>query len=399
MLTKLNRFRTWLLGNPLCVTLLFLPYFEPIVTMHTIFDWVYVGIKGVSMLCLVACFLARPRVSPVTVMIGVYQALLLVAMYVDHSGGSLYRWVFDSASVAAICLLVDQATDADPKALVSGLFYLLGILCTINLITVVLFPGGMSYTNTADCYFLGLDNSHAFFILPLLPMALLYAWNRRWPWWAQLLMVVFFSLSLYITWTVTGMLSATVFIVLFLLYRVKGSSCVCNICVYYAGIALVFLLFVVFQVTDKFAFLIEGVLHKSLTLSSRLPLWDIALGCVKASPLLGHGPVTSDGMMEIAGQINCHNMILQCLFDTGLVGTAVYLAALGLLIRPLMKLRRNFAGYILAAGICAYLLLLQAESLVWESQFYTLLILAANGEKVAAALDPDRGSSTEGGRL
>lgn len=390
MLTKLNRFRIWLLSRPALVALLFLPFFEPAIAIqYPAADWTYVVLKGVSMLCLAACFLARPLVSPVTIAVGVYQVLVLIILFVERSGGSVYRWVFDTASIAAICLLVEQAADGDARAAVSGIFYVLGTLCVINLITVVLFPGGMSYTDKEDWYFLGLDNSHAFYIIPLLPAAALYAWNRRWPRWVQLGMMVLFSLSLYITWTVTGMMAATVFIILFLLSWVKGSSRVCNIGVYYAGILLVFLLFVVFRVTDRFAFFIQDVLHKSLTLSGRLPLWQTALDCVKASPLLGHGLVTPDRMVELAGEINCHNIFLQCLFDTGLVGTAVYVTALCLLIRPLMKLRSNYAGYMLAAGVCAFLLLLQAESLVWESEFYTLLILAANGEKVAAALDPD----------
>ena len=90
------------------------------------------------------------------------------------------------------------------------------------------------------------------------------------------------------------------------------------------------------------------------------------------------------------GGRNCHNLYLQVPFDTGIVGSAVYLTLLGLAAKPLMRTRKSFGGYILAAGLFAFLLELEAESLAWSLPFYMLLLLCCHAEEVVPALEPEQ---------
>ena len=386
---RLNKFRVWLLGSPLAVMLLFAPFFRPGI-LNDLFDWIYICWKGVAMICIAACFLARPKLSALTVLLGAYQVLLAVMTVIRGSGADLSEWMFDTVSIAALCVLVDECVEADPKALVKGLFGCLGILILINLATVLAWPGGMDLDPPqVDCYFMGRDNGNLSFIIPLLAVAALYGWNRRWRWYTLLAVMAVFCASVYITWSAAGVLAVSAFLALFALDlleendplgRYRGR--VCNIGVYYCAIAAMFLLLIVFKAPARFS------LHKNVMLSGRTVLWEKVTPLVAEHLIFGNGAYEWNDMIMLVGEINCHNVLLQCLFDTGLVGLGLFMAALALLVKPLMRTRKSFGGYALAAAVFATLLDLQAESLVYPLPHYALYLIAYYAEKVVPALSP-----------
>lgn len=397
MVKKINDLREKILSSPWIVALLILPFFKPYYFFHSyaVLDWSMVAWKGVSMLVIAVCFLAKPKLSLVSVLLGAYQVVMVLCALYNHHEFSVSHWVYSSASIAALCVLVEEAVDADPKALVKGLFYCLGMLCLVNLATVLLFPNGMDYmedskhySGSTDFYFLGIDNNHGFFIVPLLAAAMLAAWNMRWPLPAQLGLLALFTVSVYITWSATSVVAVSMFLILFVLCRVKKSYRLCNVCTYYGMIAAIFIFIIVLQAIDWLAPLVTDVLRKNMDFSGRIPLWQTAISCIREKPLLGHGIYTTEAMRELSQQINWHNMFLDVLFRTGAVGMAVYLAVFGLLVRPLMRTRKSFCGYMLAAALFAYLLILQAEGLLWPLPFYTLLLLCYHAEKVVPAMEP-----------
>lgn len=395
---RLNKFRVWLLGSPLMVALLFAPFFRPAGLLA--FDHIFIDIsmvwKGVSMLCIAACFLTRPRLSALTILLAAYQVLQVVMTVVRGSSGSLSDWLTTTASIGAVCALVDLGVYTDIKALIRGIFYCLGLFILINLATVLIFPGGMVFDPPRiDSYFMGRDNGHPFFIIPLMAVASLYGWSRRWRWYTLLALMAVFGAAVYLTWSAAGVVSVSLFLALFALdlleeneplgkYRGK----VCNICVYYCAIAAVFLLLVILKAPARFSFLIEQVLHKNVTLSGRTELWANVMSYVASHPFFGNGVYEWKDMEQLVGQINCHNVYLQCLFDTGLVGFALYMAALGLLVKPLMRTRKTFGGCALAAAVFAALMDLQAESMVYDLPYYTLFMLSYYAEKVVPAMGP-----------
>ncbi len=395
---RLNKFRVWLLGSPLAVALVFLPFFRPsgLLAAGELFVHISSVWKGLSMLCIAACFLSRPRLSALTILLTAYQVLQGIMTVVRHSGGSMGDWLTVTASIGAVCLLVDLCVGTDPKALVKGLFYCLAALVLINLATVLIWPGGIVFDPPqTDSYFLGRDNGHSFFIVPLLALTALFGWSRRWKWYVFLAAAAVFGAAVYLTWSAAGVVTVTVFLALFVLDLLeerdplgKYRGRVCNICVYYCAIAAVFLLLIVLKAPARFSFLIENVLHKNIMLSGRTVLWEKVTPLVMDHLFFGHGAVTWDDMCKLVDEINCHNVIMQCLFDTGLVGLGIFLAALGLLVKPLMRTRRSFCGYALAAAVMAVLLDLQAESLVYPHPCYTLFMLAYYAETILPAMSP-----------
>ena len=383
---RLNKLRRWMFGYPLVVALLFAPFFKPygFIATHLVADWIFVIWKCAVLLLAGIMFISQPKVSPITILMGAYQLILLVSTAADH--GELMDWAYDAGSTAAFFVLVELGAGTNAKNLLKGMACSLGVVCLINLATVLAFKGGLYWDAV---YFLGTDNAHALYILPLLGLSMIWADRAvKRPLPLQIALLAVFSASLYITWSVTAVLSASAFLVLVLLYRVKGSGRVLNIGVYYGLIVAAFLLVAIFRVQNYFAFFIEGVLHKDVTLTDRIPLWDTVLGWVRERPLLGYGLLTKDVMGQMLdARWHCHNLFLQTLFETGALGLAVYLAMLGCAVRPLMKRRDHPVGYYMAATIFVLLLDMLAESPIFPLPFYGILLLAWHMEDVVASLE------------
>lgn len=386
---KLNKLRMQMLGNPIVLIVLFLPYFKPygLTSSAPMYDWTFVAWKGLSLLCTVVLFMSRPKVSAITVLMGIYQAILLVSTVIQRS--SWMEACYTAGSAAGFFLLLELYMQTNPKTLIRGMMWLLAGLCIANLITVLLYPGGAYWPNV---YFIGTDNTNALYILPLLGLTVICACGAGYPLPVQICLLALFSASVYITWSATAVLSITVFIVLVLLFRIKKSYWVCNICVYYGVVAAVFFAVVVFRAQDHFAFLIEDLLHKDTTLTERTVLWDMAIQAIREHPLLGHGKWTNAMMWGLIGNVHCHNVILQVLFETGVVGLAAYLGILGCVAWKLMPRRNQTVGYMLAATIGALLLDFMAEVPIYPMPFYAILFLSWHVDEVTGVLESDRRS-------
>lgn len=396
VLEKLNGLRIRALTDPWILALLFMPFFKPVGLCWAFgtADMVFTWWKLAAAACVAVLFLSRPRVSAVTVLLGAYQVLLLVSTLVYGAG--LTQWLYDAVSIAAFCLLMEMCVAADIKVLVKSLFWLLGALCLVNLGTVLLYPGGIIMAiseqpiepSLMDTYFLGLDNTNALFILPMLGLAALYAGYKRWPLWAQLLLLALFSASICITWPATAVMGMAAFWAAFLLGRTRKGYLVGNVAVYYAVIAAMFLLLVVLRITEKFSFIIVDVLHKDVTLSHRTVVWANALARIGERPWLGYGKLLNESAMPLLGANHCHNVFLQAGFEAGIGGLAVCLATLGVLVRPLWRTRKSRSGYVLAAALFALLVDLMAETPVYPLAGMGILILCYHAPEVSAALEP-----------
>ena len=80
-------------------------------------------------------------------------------------------------------------------------------------------------------------------------------------------------------------------------------------------------LIVVYQIQNKFAYLVEVVLKKDLTFSTRTIIWNSAINMIEKSFLIGYGAVENNNRyIEIgSSSFNAHNIILQILLMGGII--------------------------------------------------------------------------------
>lgn len=103
------------------------------------------------------------------------------------------------------------------------------------------------------------------------------------------------------------------------------------------GLSFVFLIaigIVLFRVQNNFAFFIEGIMHKSLTLSNRTFIWDAAISIVKSKLFLGYGVGESlfgDVYLDM-GYMNeitfSHDIFLDYLVMGGIASLALFIKIL-----------------------------------------------------------------------
>lgn len=92
--------------------------------------------------------------------------------------------------------------------------------------------------------------------------------------------------------------------------------------------------FVIMRVQNLFAFIIEDILQKDLTLTHRTDIWDIAIEKIGESFLMGHGLGDSTNFFSVSYILNgnlvsatwsAHNEFLQLLYESGLISLVLLL--------------------------------------------------------------------------
>lgn len=380
---KLTKLRMWALRRSWVLALLLFPFFKPemLVKQSLALAWVFVIWKSFSVLFIGLLWLSWRRMSKVTVLLSVYYVLMLASSILSRMDA--YNMLFLTGNVIALGMCLDMCVEEDARAILRGLVWLLGALCLVNLVTVVLFMAQHRPSN----YFLGYDNSHSLFIIPLLGLGMVYAHHAGWGVWRKLAVLAVFSVSIYMTWSASAVVGVTVFLLLAAAYEMGFRLRVCNVAVYFAVFLALFFGIVVFRAQRVLAYVIEDILGKDLTFTGRTDLWDASIELIRQRPVLGYGLIPRDLMTELVGSVNCHDLVFQVLADAGFVGLAVYGTMMGLLVKPLMAEREHYVGYYLAASLFALLLVFTMESPVYPLPHYTICILSYHAPALVRRLD------------
>lgn len=136
---------------------------------------------------------------------------------------------------------------------------------------------------------------------------------------------------------------------------------------------------------------IEGVLHKSATLTGRDGVWDAAGVLLdKRHILTGYGCSYGDGLLRANGRsyIHAHNEALHILLSGGLGAAACWLALLVLAGWNLFRFRKDKTISIFAVGLFGFLIIGIFEAITVCS-FYFLLALSFYGSKSNCEMAPE----------
>ncbi len=108
-------------------------------------------------------------------------------------------------------------------------------------------------------------------------------------------------------------------------------------------ISLMYYLVIFVRIQEKFAKIIETLLHKDATFSSRTMIWDVAFDMILKSLLLGYGAADNNNRYIYIGtsSYNAHNLFLQLLLMGGIVLLACFAYLLVISIVSLNKCNDN----------------------------------------------------------
>lgn len=141
---------------------------------------------------------------------------------------------------------------------------------------------------------------------------------------------------------------------------------------------------VIFRIHEHFAFFIETILHKNITLTSRTYIWATALELIKQSPFWGYGiAVTSNVFHVIADRIDApdidawysgHNQYIQMLYESGLVSLLLLIFLITYGVKKLNRFMSNVDASLTLTIIFSLLIVMVAEAPGWDSIFIVLFL-------------------------
>lgn len=349
--------------------------------------------KLFSFTCIVLLFIGKCRKIDKFIIAVICSNLVVFISTVFH-GGWIYSALVQVVNIAAMILLVKIMLEEDTMLCFDVILPLLEVLLYANLISIILFPGGM-YTDVvgvgykrSENWVLGLDNAQAPYYIAGLAIAIIRDYYRlgklsirSW-----MLIGVCFT-TVLIRQPATAVVGMAIIFPAIVFPKLFAKSSILNIVSYMIMVVIFFIAVVVLRTQDHLAFLIQGVLHKTLSFSGRTLIWDNAIAVIKKYPWLGLGELTREKIWDYLGQIHAHNIILQTLVSGGILQLCLYIYMHIIIARKLLKNNHNRIASFLAVVLFSMLMMNQMENyqtclwfLVYALAFYSDKIIMQQRE-------------------
>lgn len=270
--------------------------------------------------------------------------------------GSKELWAHNWLAYVAVAMLVSMLVHRRPKELLAGVLLAACGLSVCNVVSMVLFPGGVY---AAEFYFY--DNRNAAYQISFLSLAcsllLDYAFRKRFSLRSLMVFVVVIAQTL-LSGSATTSLAMLFLVASLLAIQKKRMRGFFNGLTMLVGSGILFLLVVVVRIENHMGPFIAGVFGKSITFSGRTPIWDLVFALLDGQHVFfGYG--VSGNEYLIINQVHyyhTHNIYLDILFTSGLIGLVLMLCLLGLTAIRLYKSRHNISIAILSSFLGAYLI-------------------------------------------
>ena len=361
------------------------PYFKPgcfeyvSPVMSIIFD---VG-RIASAAIVLVIYLLRGKMSKIVVAITAYQSIALFSTIVN--GGDIFGTFKVFVGTITFSMLIELAVKQSSWNLISALLIVLGIESVINSITIIMYPSGMFKTSewfdpfhhsvVRNNWFLGYDNGHINYILPLACAYWIYATYKDFPVIYRIFGFAIIFGTVYFTWSAASVIGTTVFLLLAIMYECRLRLRVFKFKYLLIIIIITFLGLVIFRIQNYFAFFITDILGKDLTLSGRTLIWDRTLSIFAEHPLIGIGVLSRLENFRLIGAPHPHGLFLRVIFQTGIIGAVSMTIIFCFVVKSLNSTRNKYC-YILSSTLFCFLIIFLTESFDNIMQFYGIVTMA-----------------------
>jgi len=329
---------------------------------------------------------------------------LLITMCIASgvNEGSLKRALQYSFGTVVICLVMQYGIEKSLKRFLQSQIILFGGLSYLNFMSVLAYPGGLySYLDYyRDSWFLGFKSGHIPYQIAFLFFVLIYREicvekekQRSYSEFMWFSIIMIYASNVLVK-NRTAMVILLPVAIAAAFPKMLRFTKLFNVAIYALAGIFMNLLLVVFRGQELFRWLIVGVFHRSMTLTLRVYVWDLAMKRIVEHPIIGHGYDTFVFSEEI---VTTHNEILELLYKTGIVGLLFFAVLLVLVMIKLFKNRKNTAAAYISGFLGVYFLMFVMEQHAFANFFFILIfgmyagkleeIYAAQKEKERAIAD------------
>lgn len=282
-----------------------------------------------------------------------------------------------------ITILSITKSKSKRKNMADALNFIFSILLFLQIVSVFYIKAGhvvFEYIENDYTYLLGTDNYSAFATIPMLGAILFFEYKRKSLF--SRVKKVFLCLGLCASYVYTGAVTAAIMSVVtvlayiitkynkFLLkfFTIKKVAVFC---------VLVLFLIMAFDIQNHMLWLLKlvGKSAKATTLNSRTIIWEKAFNIIKQNIIFGIGELSAEQVEGYAlyGMGHAHNLILDLLLKSGIVGTISYLFFyLGFLSKYFRKALKS-SGFILVITLIGYFVLSMMDDYPFMPYIYCCL--------------------------
>lgn len=340
------------------------------------------------------------RISKTIFLICVYSAYIFAVTAITNGN------VFNAARLLffslLLCVIYNELIHNDKESFIEISNIIFEILIYANLVTILLFPGGIYETfrvvlnvhgnfilraNVNPHFLLGHRNNVIFYILP----ALAFSFTRSYLVYnkirsrAVLLFLASWT-TVLLTWSANSIVAMFVVTVCLLFTNRENSKI--KIINAYTGFffsVIFFVTIVVFRLQYMFSWFIETLLNKSLTMTGRGDLWNNTFNSIGNNLIFGHGYNSHvQRVIDIGHMNSAHNIYLDLLYRGGIIQLFLFLCITLYIMKKMKKEKDKFSYNIFSVILTGYFVVLSATPLAdfHFSLFLGFLILCDNIELI-----------------
>jgi len=369
------------LGYTLMYFIIALSFFKvPYLMINfSIINEVYFGLQIIFLFLFLIFNLKEKKMSKGLAFILIF---LLFNSIISFGKTNFSTIITNFVSVFGLCLVVNNSIKKYFCNFLKGFKYALLLLLLLNLITMFLYPKGLYHNmgnNSSQNWFLGYKNSFILYIYPLIVFSyfdtMLFK-NKK----ISKFDIVSFILS-FITVlkanSSTSLVGLGVLLMFITTPRLFNNTRVFNSMNYLYSYIGLFFTIVVFKLQNIFSFLIEDILHKDLTFTGRIYIWDYALKNISSNLLFGHGDKNFSYILSSGTAVkSTHNQILQIIYNYGIISLSFFIFILFITMKNLKKEKNNNISKFLSLCIFIWFIMMITES--YDLQYFLYLIVFAN---------------------
>jgi O-antigen ligase len=364
----------------ICFLLLF-PIFEPQCISDHVFgnlDIIYRFIIFLGATYTGLDIFVKKKKIPLGICLFIFMEVWLLILTRYYSKG--FNGYFWKAATIIYMLLIVTDFSQEWNSLTNALMLHAEICIYLNVLSLIIFPERMyglqsaAYGYTYE-WFLGADNQFIEWLFPGAVISRLYHHQNK-----SEHRSMFLTFAIFVNLFMQS--SSTAIVGVFLFFLMTWFPIIKAVVTPFRAIlatAFVFLNIVVFKNFTLVSGIVENVLHKDLTFTGRLSIWDGAVTQISERPLLGHGVYLDSQMVPLLGWLgatHCHDHYLQILFTGGAFVFAIFI---GIQVLTLVGLRKKWDDSVareLAYALIAFDIICITEVLEYPL-IYLIVALAA----------------------
>lgn len=369
-----------------------LAFLKPgILENYALYNKVYNIYTLLISLLIIVSYLSRKKISKLQLILLLQFAINFISTTVFSK--DYYTLISLNMPLIAISMLSEMEINKDATLYLRCLSIVIIIELFLNLFSILINPNGIYGEGIYGSYkyFLGYDNYSALFVSLGMIIVLIYNYikNKKISI-IGILTIIIVNVGNIITWVATSVVAVLIatlliLVIFFLKFKAidKILDRVLNIKSLLIGVIIFFFIIVLFRLQDSFSHIIVDILHKDLTFTGRTFIWDKALQQFFSSPFLGIGMLNYNVRLNSAINIyHAHNLILNILMESGIIGVSLYFYLFIYLSKKLNKIKGKNLHRLICIGFLVYFIITFFDVLEFSHTFYILIVIADNCELI-----------------